>query len=330
MQTANLLNLNTISAPVKGHLTAFEDAFRGVLHSEVPLAEEVVRYISDLKGKRFRPMILFQSAALHGKINDKTMSASLLVELLHTATLVHDDVVDNSALRRGSPTVNDLWDNKISVLVGDFLFSRTLTTLLDLEDQEALKIFSNTAELITEGELLQIERSHDFEMNEKTYYDLIHKKTASLIAASCQLGVLTVGGRRKDQERLFRFGENLGMAFQIRDDLLDYMGNSRDMGKPTGNDIRENKITLPLIHAINTASSADRDWILDMLDEGVRTEQQIEQVVDFVVTHDGVGYAEDAAEWYGKRAIDSLDPYPSSKLKTSLLDLIEFTINRDK
>ncbi len=330
MQTANLLNLKTISAPVQAQLSAFEDAFQNVLHSKVPLAEEVVRYISDLKGKRFRPMILFLSAALHGTINDKTMSASLLMELLHTATLVHDDVVDNSVLRRGAPTVNDLWNNKISVLVGDFLFSRTLTTLLDLEDQEALKIFSNTAELITEGELLQIERSHDFEMDETTYYDLIHKKTASLIAASCQLGVLTVGGRRQDQLRLAKYGENLGMAFQIRDDLLDYMGNSRDMGKPTGNDIREKKITLPLIHAINIASRTDRERILDMLEEGIRTDQQIEQVVDFVVAHDGVGYAEDAAEWYGKRAIDSLDSYPSSKLKISLLDLTEFTINREK
>ena len=323
------MNAETIFAPVHKELELFEEQFTHLLQSDIPLADQVIRYIAKHKGKRLRPVLVFLSGKLHGEITPKTMSASIVVELLHTATLVHDDVVDDSDLRRGSPTVNSLWNNKVSVLVGDLLFSRTLTTMLDLQDLEALAILSEAAKLVTEGELLQIERDHDFDMDESIYFDLISKKTAALFRVSCELGALSIKNDMESRKRMRELGHNLGIAFQIKDDLLDYVGNQKKIGKPTGNDIRENKVTLPLIYALAKASSADKKAILDILDQDDISDEQIARVVDFVKKLGGVDYSIAVARNYAEKAQQVLDFYPDSEIKTTLKNLVDFAVNRE-
>jgi octaprenyl-diphosphate synthase len=237
--------------------------------------------------------------------------------------------VDDSNTRRGSPTVNNLWSNKISVLVGDFLFSKTLTTLLDLRDQEALAIFSESAKLITEGELLQIERANDFNFEESNYFDLIYKKTACLFAASCELGVLSVIDDRRARNRMNTFGENLGMAFQIKDDLLDYVGDASKMGKPIGNDVRDRKITLPLIYALENASDNERSSIIDLLNNGIDKDDQVDKVIRFVHQLNGVNQADLVARSYANKALQILKEYPPLDANNSLRKLVEFTIDRE-
>jgi len=323
------VNIEEIFAPVKNELEQFEIKFNNALHSDVPLADQVVRYISKRRGKRLRPVLVFLSGKLHGEVTPKTMNASIVIELLHTATLVHDDVVDNSDLRRGSPTVNNLWDNKISVLVGDLLFSRTLTAMLELYDLEALAILSDAAKLVTEGELLQIELDHDFEMDEGTYFDLISKKTAALFEASCELGALSIKNDSESRLRMKKFGKNLGIAFQIKDDLLDYIGSSTKIGKPTGNDIRENKVTLPLIYALANAKASDRQRILDIMDQEDRNDEEINQIINFVKERGGVDYSFAIAKSYAEKAQNILNAYPESEIRTTLKNLVDFAVNRE-
>lgn len=324
------MNINEIISPVKKELDEFENTFVNFLHSNVPLVEQIVQYISTKRGKRLRPMLVFMTAKLHGGMTAKTLSAGIVIEMLHTATLIHDDVVDESAQRRGSPTVNNVWNNKISVLVGDFLFSKTLAGMLDLRDIEALAILSEAAKLITEGELLQIAHDHDFEMNESVYFDLVARKTAALFSAACELGALTTGANGESREKMKEFGENLGIAFQIKDDLLDYIGVEEELGKPTGNDIRENKVTLPLIFALSHSSRESRNAILDKLDEGVRGEEEIADVVNFVRENGGIDYSMDIANNYGQKAIKILEEYSNSELTPYLKELVFFAIHREK
>lgn len=323
------MSIDQIIAPVQSELDEFENVFSDLLHSEVELAEQVVQYISTKRGKRIRPLLVFLAAKLHGTSNAKTMSASLVVEMLHTATLIHDDVVDDSSLRRGVPTINEVWNNKISVLVGDFLFSKTLTTLLDIRDYDALEIFSSAAKLITEGELLQIAHSEDFELSETLYFDLISKKTAALFKASCELGALTTIGNGTAKELMGEFGQNLGIAFQIKDDLLDYVGSESTLGKPTGNDIRENKVTLPLIYALKKSPINQRKEMLLLLENSVENENKIDKIIDFVQDAGGVEYSTQKAAEYGSKASKILDQYNGSIIKNHLKDLVDFTINRD-
>lgn len=322
--------MENVIEPVRRELADFEIAFEKLLHSDIPLAEKVVRYIAKHKGKRLRPILVFLSGRLMGELNGKTMSAGIVVELLHTATLVHDDVVDDSDLRRGYATVNNLWTNKISVLVGDLLFSRTLSTILDIKDHDALEIFSKTAKEITEGELLQIERDHDYEMDELVYFDLISKKTASLFGASCELGALTVNASFEERDRMRTFGRNLGVAFQIKDDLLDYIGDEKKLGKPRGNDIRENKVTLPLIFTLKNVSKAEKEKILAILNNGELVDDRISQIVELVNHNGGVDYSLAIARQYGEKALNILECYPDSEFKSALQNLVEFTIIREK
>jgi octaprenyl-diphosphate synthase len=323
------LSIEQIMAPVQTELDEFETIFSKLLHSEVNLAEQVVQYISTKRGKRVRPMLVFLAAKLHGESNAKTMSASLVVEMLHTATLIHDDVVDDSSLRRGIPTINEVWNNKISVLVGDYLFSKTLTTLLDIRDYDALEIFSLAAKLITEGELLQITHSENFELSEQSYFDLISKKTAALFKASCELGTLTTIGNGKAKELMGEFGQNLGIAFQIKDDLLDYVGTESNLGKPTGNDIRENKVTLPLIFALKKCPPQQRKEMLNVLENGMDEEKKIEKIINFVQDVGGVAYSTQKATEYCERASKILEQYKDSPIKNQLQDLVDFTIYRE-
>ncbi len=321
--------MDLFSGPVERQLLDFEKAFADLLHSRIPLAEEVVRYVAGLRGKRLRPLLVFLSAELHGATTEKTMLAALVVEMLHTATLVHDDVVDNSNLRRGSPTVNHLWDNRISVLIGDLLFSRTLSAMLKLEDKQALALLTETTDRITEGELLQIENHGDAELDEAAYLDLIGKKTAALLSASCALGCLSVTQNQAQIENMKQMGENLGIAFQIKDDLLDYTGDVAKLGKPVGNDLRDHKITLPLIYALQQADAAERERVLSWMKQENLDEDIIQRLIAFAVKYQGLAYADRIAEKYARQASQQLDEYPDSTIKTSLKKLIEFAINRE-
>jgi len=323
------VKIKEIITPVQNHLAEFESAFNNRLHSNIPLAEKVVRYIADKKGKRLRPILVFLTAEMHGESNDITYASSLVIELLHTATLIHDDVVDDSNLRRGSPTVNNLWNSKISILVGDFLFSKTLTSMVDLKSVEALSILSDAANKITEGELLQLDNDYLDRLNESVYFDLISKKTASLFSASCQLGTLSVTNDKIALKKMHLFGENLGIAFQITDDLLDYTGDELKLGKPTGNDIRENKITLPLIFSLSKAEKKTRDYILSRFGNGEIEDKDVEYIINFAQDYGGVDYSTQTAKTFADRAFQVLITYSDSQVNNSLKQLVQFSINRD-
>ncbi len=323
------MNIKEIISPIQKQLAEFEIAFNKRLHSNIPLAEKVVRYVADKKGKRLRPMLVFLTAEMHGGSNDITSASSLVIELLHTATLIHDDVVDDSSLRRGSPTVNNMWSSKISILVGDFLFSKTLTSMVDLKSMEALSILSDAANKITEGELLQLDNDYLDGLNESVYFDLISKKTASLFSASCQLGALSVTDDKIALKKMDLFGENLGIAFQITDDLLDYTGNELKLGKPTGNDIRENKITLPLIFSLSRAENKVRDFILSKFGNGDIEDNDVDYIINFARDYGGVDYSTQTATTFADRAFQILTTYTSSQAQNSLKQLVQFSINRD-
>ncbi len=323
------MKIDSFSGPVQGPLHDFERALTEVLYSDIPLANQVVHYISGLKGKRLRPALVFLASRLHGEVTENSMRAAIVVELLHTATLVHDDVVDSSDLRRGKPTINSIWDNRISVLVGDLLFSRTLTALLNLKSQSALGIISEAANRITEGELMQVEHEHDYSVSEPVYFDLVAKKTAALFSSSCELGALAVRDEAGARERMKQFGECLGIAFQIKDDLLDYAGDVSKLGKPVANDIRENKVTLPLIHALAAATPDQRERIVALLEKKNMDEEDILTVVSFVREIGGLEYAEGIARQYGNAALEILNSYPESEARGSLIALVRFAISRE-
>ncbi len=322
------MDIKDFILPVADELEKFEAAFQNSLQSDVPLAQEVIYYILGRKGKRLRPLLVFLTAQLHGEIGKKTRASSIIVEMLHTATLVHDDVVDASSLRRGSPTVNLVWSNKTSVLVGDFLFSKTLTSMLDLGDLKALAVLAETAKELTEGEILQIATADPEDMNEKVYFELVQKKTASLMSASCELGALSVSGTKEEQDRMRTFGINLGIAFQIKDDILDYRGDEKNMGKPTGNDIRENKITLPLLLVLSQDKDSRR--IIQLLQQGEPDEAELASILNFVKINNGVEKAGAIAGEYAQRATQVLEFYPDSPCKQSLLNLVKYVVNREK
>lgn len=324
------MNITEIAEPVKEYFERFDSAFEAKFHSQVPLVDQVVNYIAAKRGKMLRPLLVFLTAKLHGELVEKTMSAALVVEMFHTATLVHDDVVDQSDLRRGSETVNNIWDNKISILIGDLLFSKTLASIVDLQDTHAVAILSAAAERITEGELLQIAYTANSNVTEKEYFDLISKKTAALFSASCQMGALSIREDDAALENMYGFGENYGIAFQIMDDLLDYLGDERKLGKPTGNDLREGKITLPLIYALNNAPETARREILRIIDRGIESDSELVSIVDFVQTHGGVDYANSLVEQYTNQSLDYLSSYPDSPAKQSLIQLVNYSTHRDK
>ncbi len=323
------MNIDFITGPVEEHLRAFESAFADTLHSRIPLAEQVVRYVAGLKGKRLRPLLVFLTAELHGQPCEKSMNSALVVELLHTATLVHDDVVDNSNLRRGASTVNNLWDNRISVLIGDLLFARTLSCMVKLKDAIAMDVLAETTDRITEGELLQIEKAGDATMDESIYMDWIGKKTASLLSASCALGALSVPAGVARFEDMKQFGENLGIAFQIKDDLLDFSGDTAKLGKPVGNDLQEHKITLPLIHALQSAGAEERVQAMAWLEQPVLDDETVQRIVSFVKAKGGLTYADAVARKYAGQAAAILTKYPDSAVNTMLKKLVEFAITRE-
>ena len=297
--------------------------------SKVPLLNRITYYIVRRKGKQMRPMFVFLVAKMvsDGGFDERTFRGASVVELIHTATLVHDDVVDESNRRRGFFSLNAIWKNKIAVLVGDFLLSKGLLLSIDNEDFDLLKLISIAVREMSEGELLQIEKARKLDITEDIYFDIIRKKTATLIAACCGIGAASVGANKDTVQQMRKFGEYIGMAFQIKDDLFDYYDGK--IGKPTGIDIKEKKMTLPLIHTLNVCSSKERSWLINSIKKHNRNKKRVKEVIAFVKENGGIEYSTSKMNDYKNRAIGILENYPSSKYKTSLIKMIDYVVERE-
>jgi octaprenyl-diphosphate synthase len=320
--------IKEIQLPISKEMTEFEVKFRQFMKSKVYLLDKIMGYIVKRKGKQMRPMFVFLSAGLNGQINEATYRGAALIELLHTATLVHDDVVDDANYRRGFFSINALWKNKIAVLVGDYLLSRGLLLSIDHGDFSLLKIVSEAVREMSEGELLQIEKARKLDITEEVYYDIIRQKTASLIASCCAVGSMSVQEDDKLSQKMKLFGEKVGMAFQIKDDLFDY--GSKQIGKPLGIDIKEKKMTLPLIYALNNSEKGEKKRILKLIKNKSEEDSTVKEVVSFVKTHKGIDYAVEVMNRYHSEAIEILNEFPDSDYKNSLQELVRYTIERNK
>ena len=307
----------------------FEEKFRDSMRSSVPLLDKITHYIVKRKGKQIRPMFVFLTAKALGGITESTHRGAALIELLHTATLVHDDVVDESYERRGFFSINALWKNKIAVLVGDYLLSRGLLLAIDNQEFRQLQIVSGAVRQMSEGELLQIEKSRGVNVDEGIYFDIIRQKTATLIASCCACGAASAGADDETIEKMRSAGEKIGIAFQIKDDLFDY-GLGGKIGKPTGNDIREKKTTLPLIHAINNSKNGEGKRILRVFKREKKSKKDVASVVDFVLNSGGIEYAEGKMRTIATEALDIIDTMPANASRDSLKQLVQFTIDREK
>jgi len=322
------MNIEQIKAPVSVEMKAFEKKFLDSMRSSVPLLDKITHYIVRRKGKQIRPLFVFLAADLCGTVNDSTHRAAALIELLHTATLVHDDVVDDSNMRRGFFSVNALWKNKIAVLVGDYLLSRGLLLATENEDFHLLKIVSNAVREMSEGELLQIEKARKLDIDEAVYYDIIRQKTAVLIASCCACGAASVTQDKAIIEKMRYFGELVGIAFQIKDDLFDY-GTGENIGKPTGIDIKEKKMTLPLIYALSKASYLQKRKIISIIKNNNNDPKKVNEVITFVLQNGGLEYATQQMLSYKEKALQLLAEMPESPSRTSLVELVRFTTERD-
>ncbi len=319
--------LNQIKAPIQAEMEIFEGKFKESMKSSAPLLDKITHYIVKRKGKQIRPMFVFLSAHVTGEVTDKTYRAGMLIELLHTATLVHDDVVDDSNERRGFFSLNAIWKNKIAVLVGDFLLSKGLLLSLQSGDYKLLEIVTNAVKLMSEGELLQIEKARRLDIVEEVYFEIIKRKTASLIASCCACGATSNGSSDDTVQLMSDFGEKIGIAFQIKDDLFDYE-NSHLIGKPTGIDIKEQKMTLPLIYALNNTDRSTKRAIIRIVKNNNNDPKKVAEVIEFVNKSGGIEYATERMNEYKNAALDMLKVFPDSKYKTSMIDLVNFTVER--
>jgi len=321
-------SIEQIKKPILKELENFETQFRQSMKTKVPLLDTIMTYIVKRKGKQIRPIFVLYSAALFGEINDKTLRGASLVELLHTATLVHDDVVDESYKRRGFFSINALWKNKIAVLVGDFLLSKGLLLSVQNKDFDLLEILSVAVQEMSEGELLQLERAKFMNATEEVYFEIIRKKTASLIASCCQIGAASTQPNVEIQEKMRQFGELIGLAFQIRDDLFDFGENKS--GKPEGLDIKEKKLTLPIIYAMSKAPSNETKGIRQVIKGKLPDNQKMKQVVEFIKKYDGIKYSTEKMNNFRDQAfqiLDSLNTNISQKNQLNLL--VNFVIDRN-
>ena len=319
-----------IKLPIEKEMELFEKKFSNSMISKVSLLNKITHYVVNRKGKQMRPMFVFLIAKMNnqGAVNERTYRGASVIELIHTATLVHDDVVDDSDRRRGFFSVNALWKNKIAVLVGDFLLSKGLLLSIDNDDFDLLKIISVAVREMSEGELLQIEKARNLDITEAIYFEIIRQKTATLIAACCAMGAKSVHASEDKVEAMRNFGELIGVAFQIKDDLFDY--SDQAIGKPTGIDIKEQKMTLPLIYAINNASSKDKSWLINSVKNHNKDKHRVKQVIAFVKTNGGLDYAVQQMKDYQQKALGILDTYPSSPYKDSLNLMVNYVIDRKK
>ncbi len=321
--------LDEIKAPVDAELKKFSPFFKDSMRSSVSLVDTIARYIVKQKGKRIRPIVVFLTAKTCGTINESTFRGATLVEILHTATLVHDDVVDDSDTRRGLASINAVWKNKVAVLMGDYLLSTGLMLSLRHNDVYFLKTVSDSVRRMSEGEILQIQKSRELDIDEATYLKIISNKTASLLSTCSEIGAASVTEDETQRKFMRDFGENVGMAFQIRDDILDYTSRKSILGKPIGGDVKEKKITLPLIHALLQSPKKEAKRVLKLIRNGA-TGKDVEYVVDFVQSNGGIQYAEMRAKEYGDKARQCLVPFADSESKKSLEMFVDFVMEREK
>jgi octaprenyl-diphosphate synthase len=320
------LRLDDIKAPIAREMEEFERKFRDSMKTKILLLDKVMDYIVKRKGKQMRPMFVFLSAGTCGGIGESTFRGASLIELLHTATLVHDDVVDEANYRRGFFSVNALWKNKVAVLVGDFLLSRGLALSLNHKDFDMLSIVNNAVTEMSEGELLQIEKARRLDISEEVYYEIIRKKTASLIASCCAVGASSSGASEEIVKKMHSFGEKIGMAFQIKDDLFDY--GELEIGKPLGIDIKEKKMTLPLIYALSKSDWLKKRHIISLVRNESEKTAKVKEVIDYVKKSGGLDYAIMAMNKFYEEALAILEAFPDSDYKKSLRQLVQFTIER--
>ncbi|HRY31486.1 MAG TPA: polyprenyl synthetase family protein [Bacteroidales bacterium] len=322
-------SLESIQAPVRDHIIAFESGFRQALQSKVSLLDLIMRFVVKRKGKQIRPLFVFLSAGICGEIKDPTYRGAMMIEMLHTATLIHDDVVDDSNERRGYFSLNALWKNKISVLIGDYLLSKGLLIALDHDDFSLLKIVSEATRQMSEGELLQIEKSRFLDIKEEVYFDIIRKKTASLIASCTAVGAESVKATAEVVRKMHDFGENVGIAFQIRDDLFDY-GDGHAIGKPRGIDIKEKKLTLPLIYLLRNVNAQEKRHLIHLVRRHHNDPEKVREIIEKVNHSGGIDYARLKMAEYRDKALEILGTFPSGEMRDSLENLVIFTTERSK
>ncbi len=322
------LRLQDIKAPIAKEMEEFEQKFRASMHTKVLLLDKIMNYIVKRKGKQMRPMFIFLSAGTCGKITESTFRGASLIELLHTASLVHDDVVDDSNYRRGFFSINALWKNKIAVLVGDFLLSRGLMLSMEHKEYELLSIVNQAVNEMSEGELLQLEKSRHLDISEEIYYQIIRQKTASLIASCCAVGASSAGADAEVVKKMKAFGQHIGMAFQIKDDLFDY--GEEEIGKPLGIDIKEKKMTLPLIYALSQTSWWEKRKIISIVKNERNKPKKVREVIEFVKKSGGIEYAKKSMNKFYEQALLYLNDFPESVYKNSLRQLVQYTIERVK
>lgn len=317
-----------IKQPILEEMDLFESKFSEAMATKVPLLNRIMEYIVRRKGKQMRPMFVFLVAKMvsGGKFDERTYRGASVIELIHTATLVHDDVVDDSNRRRGFFSINALWKNKIAVLVGDFLLSKGLLLSIDNNDFDILKLISIAVREMSEGELLQIEKARNLDITEAVYYEIIRQKTATLIAACCGIGAASVGSSDEEVEKMRLFGEYIGMAFQIKDDLFDY--SEAKIGKPTGIDIKEQKMTLPLIYTLNNCDAKDKKWLINSVKNHNKNKKRVKEVIAFVQEKGGMEYTISQMKAYQTKALDILNTYPDSPYKQSLATMVNYVIER--
>ena len=320
--------LKYITEPIFDDIKLFEKEFRNALRSEVRMINMIGKYILRHKGKHIRPILTILSSRLCGQPTLNSYKAAAMIELLHVATLIHDDVVDDANQRRGFPSINRMWKNKVAILMGDFIFSKTLINMIGLKDFSALELIASTAEKLAAGEILQIEKSLTKSMNEKSYYDMIYQKTASLVSTSCELGAITSSGKDKDREAMINYGTKLGMAFQVKDDLFDILGHEKETGKDMGADVKKNLVTLPLIHAYDKASKVETIKLNRILSSKKKTRFDLDHLKEIVDKAGGFNYAKEKIVEFNEQALDALSPYPDSPYKQSMVDLIAFNMQR--
>ncbi|MEO6489494.1 MAG: polyprenyl synthetase family protein [Ferruginibacter sp.] len=318
--------MNFVNKVIGRELETFEKKFADAVRSQTPMLDRIMKYIIRRKGKQMRPMFVFLSAKLHGEINESTYRAAALVELLHTATLVHDDVVDESLERRGFFSINAIWKNKIAVLVGDYLLSKGLLLSTTNEDFQHLHIVSEAVKQMSEGELLQMEKSRKLNLDEGIYFEIIKNKTASLLSSACAVGAYSTCKDPAITDKMKLFGEKVGIAFQIKDDLFDY--GTEDIGKPTGNDIKEKKLTLPLIYTLNNVDKSLKKRIIYILKNENKNKESVKFVIDAVIQCGGIRYAETKMNAYRDEALDILNKFNESPVRNALEELVRFTTDR--
>ncbi|MBI4547064.1 MAG: polyprenyl synthetase family protein [Ignavibacteriae bacterium] len=323
------MDLQEITRPIHEELETFESYFRDAMRSKVAFVDMIARYIVKRKGKKIRPTLVLLTAKACGGVNESSYRGAALVEILHTATLIHDDVVDDADTRRGFASINAIWKNKIAVLMGDYMLAKGLLLSLDNNDFQFLKIISDAVRRMSEAEILQIKKSRDLDIDEKTYLQIISDKTASLLSTCCQIGAASVTDDQETLQCVKDFGENIGMVFQLRDDLLDYIGRKSITGKPTGLDMKEKKLTLPLIHSFSKAPRSQSKSILRIIKDGA-SKKNLMEIVEFANEFGGIDYTTSKAQQYASSALEAIEPLPYSPAKESLTQFVDYVMERSK